>query len=257
MALGATFEPYRPVVLLHAFPLDRTMWSPQVEALKEAGFSPLAPDLPGFGESRTVRAGSLEAFAAAVLQTLDRHGVRRAAFVGLSMGGYVLFRIWERAPDRVLALVLADTRAEPDGPDARERRSLQARQVQTEGPAAIAGGFVQGALGATTHRHRPTVVEWVRDRVASAPPEGVVQALHALAGRPDSRPLLPGITVPTLIVVGDEDTLTPPDASRTMAAAIPGSVLQVLAGAGHLANLEDPGAFNRVLLDFLGTVRWS
>lgn len=257
MALGVTFEPYRPVVLLHAFPLNRAMWSPQIAALKEAGFSPLAPDLPGFGESRAVGADSLDGFAAAVLETLDRYGVQRAAFVGLSMGGYVLFRIWERAPERVLALVLADTRAEPDTPEARQRRLFQASQVQAEGPAAIADGFMQGALGATTHRDRAAVAARVRDLVLGAPPEGVVQALHALAGRPDSRPLLPGITVPTLILVGDEDTLTPPDAARTMAAAIPGSVLQVLPGAGHLANLEDPGAFNRTLLEFLGTVGWS
>ncbi|BDG60825.1 alpha/beta fold hydrolase [Caldinitratiruptor microaerophilus] len=256
MALAVTFEPYRPVVLLHAFPLNRTMWSPQVETLEAAGFSPLAPDLPGFGESRAVRAQSLDGFAAAVLETLDRYGIRRAAFVGLSMGGYVLFRIWERAPERVLALVLADTRAEPDAPEARERRLLQASQVEAQGPAAIADGFVQGALGATTHRARAGVTLRVRDLVLGAPREGVVQALHALAGRPDSRPLLPGIRVPTLILVGDEDTLTPPDASRAMAAAIPGSVLKVLPGAGHLANLEDPGAFNGALLDFLGTVRW-
>lgn len=255
--LATTFKPHRPVVLLHAFPLNRTMWQDQVAALAAAGFSPVTVDFPGFGESAAVEAPDLGAFARGVLDALDRHGVHRAAFVGLSMGGYTLFRLWEQAPERVAALVLADTRAEPDPPEVRERRMAQIEQVQQSGTGAIASGFLQTALGETTRRTRPGVVARVRDLVLAAPPRGVVQALRALAARPDSRPLLPGITAPTLVVVGDEDVLSPPEAARAMAGGIPGAALQVLPGVGHLSALEDPDAFNRAILDFLAGVAWG
>ena len=251
MRLASDFSPYRPVVLLHAFPLNRRMWDAQVTLLQRQGYSPLALDLPGFGDSPLAGSADLAGFARAVLQTLDELQVRRAAWVGLSMGGYVLFRILAMAPERVGALVLADTRAEPDGPEARQRRFDQASRVAAQGPSALADSFVASAVGAGTRARAPEVAERVRRWVSEARVAGIVHALHAMAARPDSTPLLGSITVPTLVLVGREDTLTPPDVAQAMAARIPGARCHVIEGAGHLANLEAPEAFNRLLLDFL------
>ncbi|MBE3597273.1 MAG: alpha/beta fold hydrolase [Limnochordaceae bacterium] len=229
------------------------MWQPQMQALAERGFSAVAVDLPGFGSSPLRDEQDLDGFAARVLEVLDGLQVERAAFVGLSMGGYVLFRLWQQAPHRIGALVLADTRAEADSPEARERRYAQASQVAVLGVEAILEGFVAGALGRATLDGRPGVVETVRRLVREARPAGVVNALRAMAVRPDSTPLLPRITVPTLVVVGEQDGLTPPDVARRMAAAVPGATLSVVPEAGHLSSLEAPGTFNRQLLDFLET----
>ena len=251
MRLAVDFRPCRPVVLLHAFPLNRQMWNPQLGALQQAGFSPIAPDLPGFGESPPTGPADLEHFARAVLRTLDELHVGRAAWVGLSMGGYVLFRVLALAPERVAAVVLADTRAEPDSPEARARRFDQASRVATSGPQALADGFVETALGATTRSQRRRVVEQVRALVLAASPAGIVHALHAMAARPDSTPLLGCVQVPALVIVGQEDSLTPPAVARAMAERIPGGRWVEIAGAGHLPNLEAPEAFNEALLNFL------
>ena len=253
MTLAVDFRPLRPVVLLHAFPLNRRMWEPQLGPLRQAGFSPVAPDLPGFGESPLVGPPDLEHYARAVLHTLDQLQIGRAAWVGLSMGGYVLFRVLALAPDRVAAAVLADTRAEPDGPEARARRFDQASRVAASGPQALAEGFVESALGATTRSRRPGVVERVRELVLAARPAGIVHALHAMAARPDSTPLLGSLRVPALVVVGQEDSLTPPGVAKSMAERIPGARWVEIPGAGHLPNLETPEAFNEALLDFLRT----
>lgn len=252
MHLDAAFYPYRPVVLLHAFPLNRRMWEPQLAALRQAGFSPLAVDLPGFGGSPLQPArATLEDFARAVLETLDHLQVPCAAFVGLSMGGYVLMRLLELAPQRVSAAVFADTRAGADSPEARARRADQAARVASEGTGAIEQTFLQSALSPATLRGRPEVVEQVRALIAQAPPAAVVHALRAMADRPDSTPLLASVTVPALVMVGEDDALTPPEVAREMAERLPRGRLVVLPQAGHLSNLEAPDAFNEALLSFL------
>ena len=251
MSLAIDFQPCRPVVLLHAFPLNRRMWGPQLGVLRQAGFSPVAPDLPGFGDSPLSGPPDLEHFARAVLRTLDQLHIERAAWVGLSMGGYVLFRVLALAPERVAAVVLADTRAEPDSPEARARRFDQASRVAASGPQAIAEGFLEGALGPTSRRQRPGVVGRVRELVLQARPAGIIHALHAMAARPDSTPLLGSIRVPALAMVGQEDALTPPAVVKALAERIPGARCVEIPGAGHLPNLETPEAFNEALLNFL------
>lgn len=247
----------RPVVLLHAFPLNAAMWEPQAQALAAAGFTPVALDLPGFGQSPLQGETTLDDFARRVLERLDGLGVDRAAFVGLSMGGYVLFRLMAAAPQRAVGVVLANTRATPDSPEAQARRYSQASQVAAQGVEAIAEGFVSSALSPATRQDRREVVESVRRLVAAATPAGVVNALRAMAVRPDSTPLLGSLGCPALVIGGEQDALTPPDEARRMAQAIPGARLELLPQAGHLSNLEAPEAFNRALLGFLEHLPWA
>lgn len=238
-----------PVVFLHAFPLNAAMWAEQVRAMH--GRRTLAPHLPGFGD-QDVADADLDAFARAALKDMDAAGLERAVVVGLSMGGYVAFRLHALAPERVAGLVLADTRAGADDEAGRKKRTDQAARARSEGIGWMPDAMVPALLGETTRRERPAVVDHVRQLIAQAHPEGVARALEAMRRRPDSTPALAGIGVPTLVVVGEEDTLTPPAESRIIAAGIPGARLVTLPGAGHLANLEAPEGFNQALLDFLG-----
>jgi 3-oxoadipate enol-lactonase len=239
-----------PVVLLHAFPLDGTMWAPQLAGIERLGPA-LAPDLPGFG-GQPPGAPDLAAYADAVVAGMDAAGFERAVVVGLSMGGYVALRLLDRHRARVAGLVLADTRAEADDDAGRARRTGQAARARAEGVAWLPDALVPALLGETTRHQRPEVVAEVRARVARADPEGVARALEAMRDRPDSTPLLATIDVPTLVIVGAEDALTPPATARGLAAAIPGARLEIVPEAGHLANLERPLAFDEVLFDFLG-----
>ncbi|MDX2004647.1 MAG: alpha/beta fold hydrolase [Meiothermus sp.] len=230
-----------PVIFLHAFPYSPAMWEEQV---KSVGDRPaLVPDILGLE--------TLEAAAAQVLLEMDDRGWEKAVFVGLSMGGYVMFRLWNLQPERVAAMLLADTRATPDTPEGRARRHETAAKIEAGGMAAFVPGAIESNLGQTTKTARLELLEHVRQTLLHADPHKTVISLRALATRPDSLPLLPSISVPTLVVVGDEDTLTPPSDAWQMAAAIPRSQLVVVPRAGHMSNLENPSVFNAALLGFL------
>lgn len=239
-----------PVVFLHAFPLQRTMWAPQTSALA-AEWRCITIDNRGFGESAGVGPFTVDRYADDVIAVLDAAGIDRATVVGLSMGGYVAFALWRRAPERVRALLLADTRAGADSPETRERRHELIELARTDGIAAVADRQIIGLLGKTTRERRPEIERDVRAIAGGATVEGIVGALEAMLARPDSTPTLATLSVPTLIIVGDEDVLTPPKEARGMHAAIRGSRLEILASAGHLSSIERPAAFNVVVSEFL------
>jgi 3-oxoadipate enol-lactonase len=250
--LGYEVEGSGPVVvLLHAFPLNRAMWGPQVAALRDR-FTVVTPDFRGFGESEAP-AGPLtmDDYAQDVLGLLDKLGHRRVILGGCSMGGYVLFRVAARAPDRIAGLLIADSRAEPDNEEGRQRRMATIERIEREGPAGFVEEFAANLVGPTTKKERPGVPAAVRQIIGSPGAAGLTAALAAMAGRPDSRPLLGSLNVPALIVVGEEDTLTPPSASEAMAKAMPKATLSIIPQAGHLANLETPEAVNRAAREFL------
>ncbi|HEV8340725.1 MAG TPA: alpha/beta fold hydrolase [bacterium] len=238
------------VLFLHAFPLHRAMWEGQVAALRGRART-LTVDFRGFGES-DVPPGPyrLEQFADDALGLAEALGIRRATVVGLSLGGYVAFRLVERAPEFARALVLADTRAEPDPPEAKTRRYALAERVEREGMAAMAD-FVAALLGPTSKAERPEVAARIPRIIGAPDPRAVAETLRALGERPDSRSVLSRITVPTLVLVGEEDTLTPPDGARVIAGGVPGARLEILPRSGHLSNLEAAEAFNRELVTFL------
>lgn len=239
-------------LFLHAFPLNARMWDPQLAEMR-SGARGLAVDLPGFGRCPAAEP-DLDRYADAAIEALDADGGGRAVVVGLSMGGYVAFRLLERHRGRVAGLVLADTRAGPDDEAARQRRTDQAARVRREGTSWLPEALLPALLGETTRRERPEVVDAVRGLVEDAEPEGVARALVAMRDRPDSTALLATISVPTLVLAGGEDTLTPPEEARAMAAAIPGARFELLPGVGHLSNLEDPLLFNAAVLPFLASI---
>jgi pimeloyl-ACP methyl ester carboxylesterase len=186
---------------------------------------------------------------------LDHLGVSRAMVCGCSMGGYAAFAFVRRHADRLRGLVLQDTRAGADTEEARKNRATLAEKVRREGAAAALDAFLPKLLGETTHRERPAIVARVRDLILAASPRGIADALAGLAARADSTPTLREVRVPTLVVCGAEDVLTPVAESEAIARGIAGSRLSVIPRAGHLSNLEDPGAYNAVLVDFVAALR--
>ena len=240
-----------PVVLLHGFPFDRSMWDEQARALG-ATCRVVAPDLRGQGETTLGDAeATMEEMAADVAALLDELNVARAVVGGLSMGGYVALAFYRAFRARVLALVLADTRPQADTEEARRTREETARRALQEGMGPIADTMLPKLLSGETRARRPDVVERVRAMVLAAQPEGAAAALRGMALRRDQTDLLPEVDVPTLIVVGRDDAVTPPADAGAMRDKIRGSRLVVIEGAGHLSNVERPEEFNLALGDFL------
>jgi pimeloyl-ACP methyl ester carboxylesterase len=241
-----------PVVMLHGYPFNRTMWREQSEALSNS-FRVIMPDLRGLGETEALadEPATMNEMAQDVAALLDQLGIDRAMLCGLSMGGYVAFAFTRRFPLRVRALVLADTRAQADTDEARRVREEQARKALEEGMSAICDELLQKSLTPATHYARPDIVERVREMILSTKPEGAAAALRGMAARSDQTQFLPNIIAPTLIFVGSEDRITPPADAEVMRREIRGSRLEIIPGAGHVSNLERPEEFNRALLEFL------
>jgi pimeloyl-ACP methyl ester carboxylesterase len=240
-----------PVVLLHAFPLNKNMWAEQKLALAHR-YRLIAPDFRGHGESTVVEEDStMEQLADDLRALLDELSLDKVVLGGLSMGGYASLAFYRKYGKRVAALILADTRATADTEEARQGRYELAAVAEKEGAAAVADRMLPKLLGETTHRAKPSVVDRVRQMIVSTPPQGIVGALRGLADRPDSTPLLPRIHCPVLVLVGSEDVLTPPAEAEAMARAIPQAELEIIPAAGHLSNLEQPEVFTRLLADFL------
>ena len=227
------------LLLVHAFPLDASMWDAEVDALRDE-VTVLAPSLPGFGGAAP--AGdvlTVGAMADFLVGELDRAGVERAVVVGCSMGGYAAFELWRRHRDRFAGLGLVDTRAEPDEEAGRDRRLLAAELVRARGSEAIA----EDPPALLSEHAGDELWERVKATIRRQPPGAIAAASLGMAERPGSRPILPEIDVPTVVIVGSEDALTPPPLSESMAAAIPDAQLVVLDGAGHLSNFEAPDGF--------------
>ncbi|MCW2621176.1 MAG: hydrolase, alpha/beta fold family [Frankiales bacterium] len=240
-----------PLVLLHAFPLSSAMWLDQRAGL--AGHCRvITPDQRGFGGSPLgADEPDLDRCVADLVALLDRLGLDRVLLGGLSMGGYVAMAFLRRHPDRVRALLLADSRASADPPAGRERREWIAQRVVREGGQVLVDEVLPPLLGTTTLADRPDVTARVRKAVATAPAEATAWAARAMARRPDSFDVLRAAAVPALVVVGEEDALTPPSDAEAMVAALPRATLRVLPGAGHLASIETPEAFNAAVLEFV------
>ena len=241
----------RPLVLIHGYPFNRSLWKEQVAALS-AGHRVIAPDLRGFGESEASDGtATMSRMAQDVALLLDHLEIARATIAGLSMGGYVALAFYKQFASRVRALILADTRAQADSDEAKQTRAQQAEKALTEGMAGIADAMLPKLLTPDTVSKRPEIVKRVRDMMLKTKPEGAAAALRGMAGRDDQTSLLPKITVPTLILVGAEDAITPVADSEQMHQAIAGSRLVVLENAGHVSNLERTDEFNQALIDFL------
>ena len=240
-----------PLVFLHAFPLNRTMWRPQEEALADK-FRIVTIDLRGHGESDApLWHYTLDQAADDVCALLDHLAIRKAVLAGLSMGGYIALAFYRRYADRVKGLVLADTRAQADTPEGRNGRFHMAQTVYRKGPSAVADMMIPKLLSPTTLRTKPELVQFVRAMIEGNEMSGIVGDLMAMAERADSTPLLSRIACPTRIIVGELDLATPPADAQLMVDRIPRARMAVIPGAAHLSNLEQPEAFNKIVQSFV------
>lgn len=240
-----------PLLLLHAFPVDARMWDP-VRGPLSARLRLLTPDQRGLGRSplpETDREPSLDDAAADVLALLDGLELDRVVLGGCSMGGYLTMAVLRRAPERVAGLVLVDTKATADTSEAAANRVELAQRADREGVSGwLAESMLPNLLAERTRTEKPQVVATVRELIDAAPPAGVAWAARAMAARQDSTEALAGADVPALVVVGEEDGLTTPEAARTMADTLPSAELAVIRGAGHLTPLEAPDAVSTAVL---------
>jgi pimeloyl-ACP methyl ester carboxylesterase len=227
------------------------MWKGQLP-LADTGWRVIAPQLRGFdGGAGDPPAASVDDYAGDVIDLLDALHVTQAVIGGQSMGGYVAFALLRLAARYVQGLVLADTRSQADTPEGVAGRTRLLQVVQDKGPSAVAEEMIPKLLGETTRSTRPAVIELVRSLAVANSSDAIAGAIRALMTRPDSTSLLSSIHVPTLVIVGDEDVVTPPPASEEMHRAIAGSELVQIPRAGHLSNLEQPELFNAALAAFL------
>lgn len=245
-----------PVVLLHGSPHTRHLWDAQRAALAPHR-RVIAPDLRGFGDSAALADGmplTMARHADDVAALLDALAIDRAIIAGLSMGGYVALAFWRRHRDRVRALVLLDTRASADTAAVRERRAATIELARREGALAVADAQVASSLGATTRRTHPALVHRVRDMMATVSASTMIAAQEGMLARDDATAWLDTIDVPTLLVVGDEDAITPAKEMRAMHERIAGSELAVIGLAGHLTPVEQVAAVDAALQRFVERV---
>jgi pimeloyl-ACP methyl ester carboxylesterase len=242
----------RTIILLHAFPLGAGMWEPQIRAIPE-GWRLITPDLRGFGGSTGIDGPSpgMDDYAADVTSLLGELGIARAVIGGCSMGGYATFALLRRAPELASGVVLADTRMGADSPEGRANRRGMLALLDREGPSGIARDMMPKLLGQATRDSDPTIESTVRRLIKQQSPDGIRAAIQRMMDRSDATAVLESIRVPALVIVGEDDALTPVEESRKMAAVIPDARLEIIPGAGHLSNLEQPARFNAVLAQFL------
>lgn len=240
-----------PLVLIHGFPLDHTIWQLQMDDLSK-DHQVIAPDIRGHGQSQATQGPyTMDLLASDVNALLDHLGLGRVTLGGFSMGGYVALAFFGRYQQRVRALILADTRAEADTPEVKARREQQAQAVLKEGPRDLANQMIVKMFTEKTIVNDPVLVERIRRMMESTSPVGIAGALRGMAKRPDSTPLLGSILVPTLIIVGRQDSITTVNDAQKMADIIPGSELVIVPDAAHLTTLEKPQDVNVAIRRFL------
>jgi len=244
-----------PLLLIHGFPLDRSLWRSQIEGLQSAA-RVIAPDLRGFGQSGDApETMTMDEYAADLKALLDALNVKQAVVCGLSMGGYIALAFLAKYPGMLKGLILANTRAGADSEQAREARYANAQKAFDEGVPAIAEGMLPKMLTEATRANRDSLTAYVRSMMAHQPAKGVAAAQRGMAARPDRTSMLAAINIPTLIITGSADTLIPPSESEAMAKAIPGSKLVVVPDVAHLSNVENPDAFNAAVREFIGKLK--
>ena len=240
------------ILFVHGFPVDHTMWSAQIAAFSKT-HRVIAPDLRGFGGTDgALYAVSMEQFADDLIGLLEALRVDRPiAFCGLSMGGYIGWQFALRHPEWLGRLILCDTRAAADSPEAAENRLKMADVVIKEGPEPVARAMMPKLFAATTTERQPALTERVRQMVMATAATAIAAAHRGMAVRPDVTSALPGLRVPTLIIVGEHDAISPPAEMKAIAEALPNARFAVIPDAGHMAPMENPVAVNLAIREFL------
>jgi len=244
-----------PVLLVHGFPLDHTMWGAQIDALA-ARYRVIAPDLRGFGQSDGTEATvTMEQFADDLDALLEELEVSEPIVLcGLSMGGYIALAFQRKYPARLRALLLCDTRASADTPETVAARHEMADRVLAEGPDPLVEAMMPKLFAPATVANRPEVVESLRRVMRSTDRWGIAAAARGMARRPDVTGTLSEIDCPALVIVGQWDALSTPEEMRPLARSIPGARFAEIPDSGHMSPMENPIEFNAVLLDFLATL---
>jgi pimeloyl-ACP methyl ester carboxylesterase len=241
-----------PLLLVHGFPLNRTMWDDVIPLLE--AWHLLVPDLRGLGQSDAPEAGyAMASYADDLAALLDSYSVDRVAFCGLSMGGYVGFEMLRRHPDRVGAILFLATHPFEDSPEVKATRSKQIEMVEQGGSAQLMDGLLQKLVAPSALAEGAPVVDAVRAILSDAQPRGLAGALMAMRERSDSSPILPHISVPTLVLHGTEDLIIPIDRAREYASRIPGARFVAIEGSGHMVPMEAPAETAAAIRDFLAT----
>lgn len=245
------------LLLLHGFPLDHTMWRPQIDFFAALGWRVIAPDQRGYGQSRHNPAEdtTMALLAQDAAALLDHLGVARAVVMGLSMGGYVSFAFYSQFPAKVRALILANTKAEPDAPLARENRYKLREAVRSQGSAAARDVMLPMMFSPELHQAGGAMLDELEAVMLRTQPTAIISTLPGLAERPDSVPHLAGIEVPVLVIHGEKDQLMPVANARLMAQAAPQARFVGVPDAGHMANIENSEFFNRAVAEFLAEVK--
>eukprot|EP01027_Heterolobosea_sp_BB2_P006935 GEZU01010381.1.p1 GENE.GEZU01010381.1~~GEZU01010381.1.p1 ORF type:complete len:242 (+),score=78.64 GEZU01010381.1:151-876(+) len=215
----------------------------------------IAPDLPGFGKSDPLPDGTpatLKAYTDSIKQMLADKGIQKAIIGGCSWGGYMMFEIWRHYPSIVSGFIFVDTRADADPPEAKERRQKQIEQIRASGSTEfLVDAMAPNVVSPKTRENQKETYEWVREAIRSSRPKAVVDALTAIMNRADSTDLLKEINVPSLVLVGKDDGLTPPSLAQSLHEKLPQSRMEIIADAGHLCPLEQPDQVNPIILKFL------
>ncbi|MCY2954491.1 MAG: alpha/beta fold hydrolase [Planctomycetota bacterium] len=239
-----------PVVLLHGFPLDGRIWDAQLGALSDR-FRIIVPDLPGFGRSSVDRPFTIASLADDLRQLLVQIQALPCVLGGLSMGGYVSLAYITKYPSDLLGLMLIDSRAEADTPEAKQNRDKMIQLVRTAGAKAIADPMLPKLLAPAADQRNPGVVAHLRQIMEACPRRTIEFALAAMRDRRDCCPDLPSIAVPTLIIAGEEDVLTPPALAHAMAKEIPHAKVSIIPESGHMTPMEQPDRVNAAMREFL------
>ena len=239
------------LVLLHPFPLNHYFWDQILRALS-AHYRVITPDLRGHGDSELGGGpATMEKHAADLLRICDAEQVTKAIFVGVSIGGYVLFEFWRRHRERFAGLVLSNTRAAAETEESRANRLRIAEEVERQGTTAFIEDMLGKLIGPTTRAEHPEIVESARRMMQGMSADDIAGVQRGMADRPDSVETLSTINVPTLVIAGEDDVPPPLSAAELMRDRIVGSTLQVIAKAGHYAAMEQPERYSEVLLQFV------
>ena len=239
------------VVLIHPFPANHGVWGPVTELLSSR-YRVVLPDVRGLGRSAPGEGpATMQKHAEDLRRLIDELGIGKSAFGGDSIGGYILFEFWRRFRERVSGLILVDTRAGADSDDARKTRLAAAEDVLNRGTEPFIDAQLPKLLGESTHRNRPDLIAEAKAMMVQASAAGIAAVQRGMAERPDSNASLAAINVPTLVVAGEEDTLTTPLEMETMHRGIRGSVFRRIPKAGHYSPFEQPEEVHRVIRDFL------
>ena len=243
-----------PVIFVHGFPFDKSMWQGQLDFLQSA-YRVIAFDIRGFGKSTDENSSlSIDLFADDLIAFMDQLNIEKAVICGLSMGGYITLNAYERFPDRFEALILADTQCIADTPEVKEKRYEAINDIEVNGVANFNESFIKKVFYKDSFTNKKEQVEELRSVVFSNPEHLIQRGLAAIAERSETCSALDKITIPTLIICGKEDSVTPLAQSEVMKKAISRATLKVIENAGHVSNLEQADEFNKHLSDFLKAI---